>query len=743
MTEDQTPVMDEEARRLAQELSLQHIHPPLHLPGYEQEKFLGKGAFGEVWVAINSNNGRKVAIKFYNRRGGLDWSLLTREVEKLRHLFSDRYVVQLFEVGWEADPPYYVMEYMENGSLEEKLNTGPLAVSEAVDLFREIAVGLVHAHGKGILHCDLKPANILLDQDLKPRLADFGQSRLSKEQSAALGTLFYMAPEQADLKAIPDARWDVYALGAMLYRMLTGQPPYRTEEAAREIMDAGRLDERLERYRRLLTDSPPAAAHRSVPGIDAVLVEIIDRCLAVKPHARYPNVQAVLDALKARMAKQARRPLLLLGTLGPALVMLVMALYTTKLYRDNVSKAKEELVNRTLEADGFAAKASSDYYGRQIAKRWGVLEREVSEMPLRRKLLTFGGDPGSDKETRDRLQEWLKSRHKYWDQEASGRGSEPLASEWYVDDRYGYQRAVYPPDDPHLDQYFGYRDYFHGTGRDRDKNEVHLPPITEPHLSIPFMEVGGTETWTVALTIPITAPDLLSPPASVASTVGLLGSSMTQGPLLAVSALFPGRIDSFKDEPVGILGVMWVLEGIPKVEGPRNQQVVLLDTRLRGMILQHPYLREARKPSSSDFRPIFNESIITELQDPRRYKDPVGEEVSEYAGPWLAARSPVIVPDRPRNLQTPGWVIVVQERESEALQPLQELSRELVSLAVQSFTVVVLVVLALWGGVWLMQTESRGWRLLTSLRRSLGMPTESAPSSASSSSSSVKSSSDN
>src|SRR5439155_15726280 len=103
--------------------------------------------------------------------------------------------------------------------------------AEAVALFREVAVGVVNAHNRGVLHCDLKPANVLLGQDGKPRLADFGQSRLSHEQTPALGTLFYMAPEQADLKAAPDARWDVYALGALLYCMLTGEPPFRSAEA--------------------------------------------------------------------------------------------------------------------------------------------------------------------------------------------------------------------------------------------------------------------------------------------------------------------------------------------------------------------------------------------------------------------------------------------------------------------------------------------------------------------------------
>src|SRR5690606_34424421 len=184
-------------------------------------------------------------IKFYTHRGGVDWSLLSREVEKLVFLSADRYVVQLLDVGWDAEPPYYVMEYVEQGSLDTWLaENGPMNVREAVELFREVAVGLLHAHGRGVLHCDLKPANVLLDQDRKPRLADFGQSRLTHEQLPSLGTLFYMAPEQADLKAVPDARWDVYALGAMLYCTLTGSPPHRTPESIEEIESARDLPDR-------------------------------------------------------------------------------------------------------------------------------------------------------------------------------------------------------------------------------------------------------------------------------------------------------------------------------------------------------------------------------------------------------------------------------------------------------------------------------------------------------------------
>ena len=256
---------DEQQRAL--QLSLHRSQPPAQVPGYDARKFLGAGAYGEVWVAVDPTTGRQVAIKFYAHRGGLDWSLLSREVEKLAFLSADRYVVQLLDVGWDADPPYYVMEYVERGSLEELLKRrGKLSANLAVDLFRDIAIGLLHAHGKGVLHCDLKPANVLLDQDQKPRLADFGQSRLSHEQTPALGTLFYMAPEQASLNAVPDVRWDVYALGCLLYCMLTGSPPYRNKDAITEIETAADLDERLAKYREVIDRSPRPTAHRSVAG---------------------------------------------------------------------------------------------------------------------------------------------------------------------------------------------------------------------------------------------------------------------------------------------------------------------------------------------------------------------------------------------------------------------------------------------------------------------------------------------
>ena len=188
MSSDYTELQSGDDEQQARELSLRHTRPPTQVPGYDLTRFLGSGAYGEVWIGLDRNTGRQIAVKFYQHRGGVDWSLLSREVEKLVLLSADRYIVQLLDVGWQADPPYYVMEFIENGSLEQLIQRDePRSVEQIVELFREIATGLNHAHAKGILHCDLKPANVLLDQDARPRLADFGQSRLTQRADSVAG----------------------------------------------------------------------------------------------------------------------------------------------------------------------------------------------------------------------------------------------------------------------------------------------------------------------------------------------------------------------------------------------------------------------------------------------------------------------------------------------------------------------------------------------------------------------------
>ncbi|HEX3869491.1 MAG TPA: protein kinase, partial [Pirellulales bacterium] len=493
MPDEQTLLQNQQEAQHSRQQSLQRTRPPLEVPGFEPLRFLGSGAYGEVWVAVERNTRRKVAIKYYTHRGGLDWSLLSREVEKLAFLFADRYVVQLVDVGWDANPPYYVMEYVEGGSLADQLRAGPLPVAEAVALFHDIAVGLVHAHGKGVLHCDMTPGNVLIDQDEKPRLADFGQSRMSYEQTPALGTLFYMAPEQANMHSVPDARWDVYALGALLYAMLTGHPPYRTSEAVAKIAEAPDLDGKLKRYVELLQTTSKPIEHRRVRGVDRDLADIIDRAIAINPTKRYANPQMVLDALRARTQRRARRPLLVLGALGPAILLLVISAFASNAALVSFERSEDALVARSLESCRFAARFVAFTTGGQINRRWYTLEREARDPEFRVPFVEAIDKP-SDSPQRTALQQALEFMH--------ATHPEIQEASWFVLDAHGRELARSPVDDDLLDQDFSYRDYFHGLGHDLPKGTKGVEPITSPHRSDIYVS-NLTEDRRLAFSVPI------------------------------------------------------------------------------------------------------------------------------------------------------------------------------------------------------------------------------------------------
>ena len=138
MNSDQTQHQSDDEREKARDLSLKPSRPPGNVPGYTIQQFIGSGAYGEVWSGTDKKTGRRVAVKFYTRRSSEDVRQLAREVEKLVVLAADRYVVQLVDVGWDADPPFFVMDYIEHGSLEDRLKKDKtLPVDEAIDMFSD------------------------------------------------------------------------------------------------------------------------------------------------------------------------------------------------------------------------------------------------------------------------------------------------------------------------------------------------------------------------------------------------------------------------------------------------------------------------------------------------------------------------------------------------------------------------------------------------------------------------------
>ncbi len=600
-----------------------------------------------MWVATDRTTGRHVAIKFYAHRGGLDWSLLSREVEKLAFLSADRYVVQLLDVGWDAEPPYYVMEYVERGSLEDLLRREKkLRPETAAALFRDVAVGLLHAHGKGVLHCDLKPANVLLDQDTKPRLADFGQSRLSHEQTPALGTLFYMAPEQADMKAVPDVRWDVYALGALLYAMLTGTPPFRDARAVAEIETGPDLDHRLARYRRLIERAPRPVAHRQAAGVDRALADIVDGCLAVDRNRRFANVQAVLDALDARARRRARRPLVLLGAVGPALALLVISFVAWRGFEAVVKQSDETLRIRALESNHFAAQYVAKTVTNELDRRYRSIEEmagssrfqqlldqtlaDADLARLRRQL----NEPKLSEEDRHTLREQFlvhPARQaiqlrllSLFDDE-----TEPAVASWFVMDPEGLLLAAAPDTQrrgpkPGLARLLQRR-------RRSARSDWRPEPgehVRETTLSSVF-RTQPSNRWSVAISTPVTT----EPPD--AKFMGVLAMSM--------------EVDRFVD-----------------LQGGDRQFAVLVDWRggaNRGAILQHPLfnklIREHGKLPDRihDYR-VTADQLPDAKERRENYVDPVGadREGEEFRRNWLAEMAPVGI----RNGNT-GWVVIVEE----------------------------------------------------------------------------------
>ncbi len=370
--------------RKAEQLSLQATIPPGEVSGYRIERLLGQGAFGQVWLGIDLNTGRPVAIKFYLQRGSMNLPAMSREVSHLVNMSTGRHIVQVLAVGWDADPPYYVMEYLENGSLEDFMRSrGALGIHETVSMLREIAEGLGFAHAKGVLHCDLKPANVMLDHAWRPRLADFGQGRMTNDQTPSLGTLFFMAPEQADLNASPDVAWDVYALGAIGYTLLVGSPPYRTPEAVEALNTANSLPDRLDTYRKTIASSKRPRLHYRRRRMDKALCQIIDRCVAVDPRRRFGNVQQVIEAIDARAASRTKKPLYLLGIVGPVLLLLLMLLFSMRSLSLATQESLESVAQRSLESNKFAARFVALGLESEIQSLFRVVEEETRREELR------------------------------------------------------------------------------------------------------------------------------------------------------------------------------------------------------------------------------------------------------------------------------------------------------------------------------------------------------------------------
>ena len=699
----------------AEELSLRATVPPAQVPGYKLDRLLGQGAFGQVWVGTNLNTGRTVAVKFYLHRSGVNWSLLTREVKNLVSMAGNRLIVQVLEVGWDAEPPYYVMEYLESGSLDDLIRKrGAMPVSQAVAIFADIARGLNHSHGKGVLHCDLKPANVLLDPDLQPRLADFGQSRLSSEQTPSLGTLFYMAPEQADLNAVPDARWDVYALGAILYCMLVGVPPYRTPDTVSTLDTATSLSERLKRYRDTIHKSQFPRQHLRVRGMDRRLSAIIDRCLAKKPDDRFENVQQVLEAIERRQIARLNLPMLLLGIVGPILLLTVMSLFFWRGVAVAERESANELKEMVLENNIFAARLGARTLEKEIESLFRLIEEEAKSSEFEKlfteaidaagnDLLTALIEDESTPEERQMLLE-IPQRlllEKYLVERFNK--AERFAS-LFVQDRWGTMIAAAFADETSntvVGENRAYRSYFNGQSQDSDEaiSPRKFQGTKFSHVSAPFVSTA-TKRWKIAVSTPIS---INFEPTTTEDTARSITGVMVLTINLGDFDLLPDDMTSGPDG--GPFAV--IVDGHAGTGFEKTREGTLLEHK----VFSQPSW-ENNSSNASGYR--IDEELLTELKVEGKgiynYIDPVSryDAGKAYAGEWIAAMAKVEVSRKsidsserrePANL----WVLV-QARANTVTAPVEKMSDKMMKEGVFALLTMLAMICSLWVFVvWVMR----------------------------------------
>ena len=199
---------------------------------YRLDTLLGQSGMSEVWCATDIELDRRVALKLLAPQA--DVERFEREARAVASLAHPN-ITQLYDYGEEDGRPYMVLEYVPGGTLEDRLAKGPLPDAETHAIATDIASGLAHAHSRGVVHRDLKPANVLFDEEGRAKLADFGIARMAAgegtltEAGTVLGTAAYISPEQArGVTATPAS--DVYSFGVILFRMLTGQPPFEAAD---------------------------------------------------------------------------------------------------------------------------------------------------------------------------------------------------------------------------------------------------------------------------------------------------------------------------------------------------------------------------------------------------------------------------------------------------------------------------------------------------------------------------------
>jgi tRNA A-37 threonylcarbamoyl transferase component Bud32 len=579
---------------------------PVRIGDYELLERIGRGGMGVIYKARHVRIHRVVALKMIAVGELASEGELRRfhaEAEAAATLDHPN-IVPIYEVGAHEGRPYFTMKLLEGGTLAEHIERFRGDGRSAAAMVATIARAVHYGHQRGVLHRDLKPANILLDAAGRPHVADFGVAKRLERESGltetgvVIGTPRYMAPEQAEgrVKEITTAA-DGYSLGAILYELLTGDPPYDGATATEILEQAGAA-----------RPAPPTALNA---GIHRDLEMICLKCLERDPALRYGSAAALAEDLDrycegepilarpvgavARALRAARRhPALTLGLAGSFALLLLTIMAAFSL----ASARQAALIAVMQESNARHARIVAMTYLAQLERFSRTVVNEA-ERPEIRRLLEDGDEPG--------LQAWL---------DAVAQREQVDFENWMIQDGTG-SIAARAPTAPSVHHSYAYRDYFRGA---RDRTGARA--LDAVHISRVFTSTIDFRNK-FAIAVPI-----WNGPTDYPKFLGVLTADLTTAPTMGLPGrrtALAGPIDGDEEHYEIIIH--------PAYEA--DKKAVSIDNphlrAIRPPVLSQPELKLFDEGSAEDRPPVLDAD----------YRDPVIREQGGADRQWLAAFAPV------------------------------------------------------------------------------------------------------
>jgi serine/threonine-protein kinase len=636
---------------------------PLFLPDFSRGdsefseiEYIGQGGMGVVYKAYQKHFDRWVALKFSSPSHLMTSADLERfraEAQNMARLKHPN-IVTIHETGEHQGRPYFVMELIEGKSLSNRVKEFIHRPREAAALMERVALAVNHAHQRRVLHNDLKPANILLDGEGQPHITDFGLARRFDEDvapsatGAVEGTASYMSPEQAEGKEITTAS-DVYGMGAILYTLLTGTPPFRGET----------IQETLQLLRNEIPQ-PPGALN---PRVDSDLEAICLKCLKKDKAQRYASANSLARDLaryrmgdqttakpwsrRERMVSWCRKNKIEAGLMAAVFAIWVFAAVMALSVADT---RKKDLLQATLNSTSFAAKDLATTALLQLRYLSRNVETAIADGKLADMLA---------KDDRHGL------RQVVFDLCASQGFAFATC---YIINRGGIMVAHAPRADHMIGGDFSWRDHFRGA-KARAVNggggSVHISRVYRGRSD-------GTYKFAISAPILTRQNNFLGTIATSVTTDASLGPVFLHDDNRKVALIAPTDINSPEEQRVDKCVVVYhpgYRRGIDPVEFPCVDKF--------GM-----------KPVPTDnHQSQLSDSKLSIFQDDY-YIDPVSSIAPEYGGRWIAGFAPV---------GNTGFGVVVQQRFEDAVSLGSSTLWNLVLWsALASLVAVAILVMVLW-----------------------------------------------